>query len=113
MTNARYGHITGAQGLVLGLAGRVLQFGDETDSVPESMRLTIMRKSHRALCNMTGEDFGFDLAAWDAYLCKTAPINEDYTDPRAWSGVSKAVRRLIGDSDRLRLVSMLESEVNT
>ena len=112
MTNGCYGRITGLQTLVLGVAGRVLQFADETDSVPESTRLKVMRMSYRALCNKTGADFGYDLAAWHEHLQSTSPHNESYMHPYAWAGVSRAIVELIDDPDRIRLADLIESEDN-
>ena len=92
MTNGRYDRITRIQALVLGVAGRVLQFADETDSVPESTRLEVMRMSYLALCNKTGADFGYDLAAWHEYLQSTPPHSESYTNTYAWSASPRCGR---------------------
>lgn len=108
MSVPKYGRITPIQGSMLGLGGEVLDlpFQEPTDE----QRLAEMKASKDDLCQMTGRDFGFNLAAWHHYLMNSEKHAEQYTFPYAWKAVEPKILELIQDPNRLRLVQLLETK---
>ncbi|MBN9524342.1 hypothetical protein J0H58_38480 [bacterium] len=106
MTIARFGKIVPIQGDVLLLIGYRLTMAQATVALPDPERLTNMRQGRDRLRQRTGQDFGFDLAAWHTYL--SAHPEYGYTHPYAFAGVRLAVEEAIPDVERLRLVALLQ-----
>lgn len=102
MTIPGWGRVTPLQMHMLGLAGHVL--GNQEPS-EEERRIAIAR-GRSSLARATGQDFGYDLNRWHEYLLKSH--SAQYRHPYAWSAVRPAVERAFEDSERLRLVSILE-----
>ena len=70
--------------------------------------LRTMRAGRAALRRATGQDFGYELVAWRAFL-SSAPDDEfGYRHPYAFSGVDRAVQRAIRSRRRRQLVERLE-----
>jgi hypothetical protein len=67
-----------------------------------------MKKARHLLTQRTGEDFGFDLAAWHHFLVSDDKLSEEYTFVFAWEAVKRRIEDLLDDSDRLRLVRLLD-----
>ena len=105
MSMPRYGRITPLQGDVLSLAGEHMPWGND-EPPPDAYRLTAMKSGREALKKLTGKDFGYDLAAWNDFLLKSAKYSEEYTFDYAWKAVKHRVDELVNDPDRLRLVAL-------
>jgi len=67
-----------------------------------------MREGRASLRESTGQDFGYDPAAWHKHLAKDK--EGGYTHPYAFRGVSRAIREAIRDSERRRLAQELGQE---
>jgi hypothetical protein len=76
---------------------------------PDEDRLQQMRVGRQRLCRLTGQDFGYDLGRWHAFLTD-AEDEHGYQHPYAWSAVRPAIEKALKDSDRLRLVKFLEGD---
>jgi hypothetical protein len=66
-----------------------------------------LREGRRTLCHMTQRDFGYDLAAWHAFLAKN---DSGYRHPYGRSGVFQKIERAIADPRRQRLAENLAKE---
>ncbi len=107
MTVPHWGRVTPVQGFMLMLAGHVLHRLHESGMVePDQERLDAMRQGRKALCQLTGQDFGFDLARWHEYLL--SDNRHGYKHPYAGRVVKRAIEEALHDQDRLRLVNQLE-----
>jgi hypothetical protein len=95
---------------MLMLAGHVLRpFMPPTDAVElDADRLEAMRAGREQLRRMTGQDFGYDLARWHELLLGSPDWG--YSHPYAWRTVRPAIEAALVDSDRQRLVAVLEQE---
>jgi hypothetical protein len=102
MTIPGWGRVTPLQMGMLGLAGHDL---DNQEPSEEERRIAIAR-GRSFLVRMTGQDFGYDLNRWHEYLLESH--SAQYRHPYAWRAVRPAVERAIEDSERLRLVAILE-----
>src|SRR5262249_30315459 len=105
-----FGRVVPIQIDVLALAGyetdyreRRIRLGADDDA-----RKRNMRRGRRGLRRRTGQDFGYDLAAW--HNCLGAQPELGYTHSYAYAGVARAVRRAIGESRRHRLAEELAAE---
>jgi hypothetical protein len=109
MTLPRFGKIVPLQGEVLKLAGFVLARDPDVDVVPASdeERIRIMKEGRAALVRRTGQDFGFDLAAWVDVLEADEVHRDQFTHPYAYRSTMVWIRRAIADPDRQRLVALL------
>ena len=103
-----YGRITPLQGFVLGLGGEVIDLPFQTPT--DEQRLAEMKASRKELRAHTSKDFGFDLAAWHNYLMQHPDFAKEYTFDYAWSGVSRKVKELIDDPNRIRLARILDGQ---
>jgi hypothetical protein len=108
MTVPRFGRITPMQWHVLNLIGYTIGRGHVGLDIPEDERLANMRDGREALVGATGQDLGYDLAAWHDYL-RTRP-DTGYTHPYGYSGVRRAVEEALNEPERLRLVQRLGAE---
>jgi hypothetical protein len=72
-------------------------------------RLALIVEGRALLRGITGQDFGFDLAAWRNYLL-TADDDYEYTDmfTRGYEVVDEIVQNAIGDSLREHLIDWRE-----
>jgi hypothetical protein len=103
-----YGRLTLLQCLMLGLAGEVLhRFRQE---VSDEERMDQMVASRAELVEQTGQDFGFDLASWDAWLRADKQHRGEYMHSYGWRSTRRALESLVGDERRLRLVQELEAK---
>lgn len=66
----------------------------------DSERIAKMRAGLRELTAETGQDFGYDLAAWREYLLANS---DSYNHPYAFARVDKVVNEAIVDPDFARL----------
>jgi len=71
--------------------------------------LRVMRAGRVALRRATGQDFGYDLAAWREFLSFAADDEFGYRHPYAFSAVDRAVQRAIRSRRRRRLVEQLKN----
>src|SRR5262245_54191459 len=70
--------------------------------------LQAMRDGRAALCEQTGRDFGYDLAAWRKFLLAAPEDEFGYRHPYAFKGVDRAVKEAIRSRRRRELVAGLE-----
>lgn len=110
MTLPRFGKIVPLQGDVLRLAGYVLSLDPHKDPVPKAddERIEIMQRGRAALVKRTGHDFGYDLARWIEFLETVEELREEFTHPYAHRTTRRWLQKAIADSDRERLVSLIE-----
>lgn len=106
MSVAKYGRITPIQGEMLGLGGEIVDRPFESPS--DEDKLAEMRASRAELSETTGQDFGYDLAAWHHFLLSSSDHSKEYTFPYAWKAVRAKILELIEDPNRLRLVRALD-----
>ena len=78
--------------------------------VPESdeERIEIMRGGRAALVQRTGRDFGYDLAKWVEFLEADEEYRDEFTHPYAYRTTLRWLREAMADTDRQRLVSLIE-----
>lgn len=91
---------------MLGLGGLITD--RMVKEVTDDKRIGEMKASRDDLCKLTGQDFGYDLAAWHHFLIKSEAHSVQYTHPYAWYKVRPKILELIKDRTRLRLVRELE-----
>jgi hypothetical protein len=107
-----FGRLTPIQADMLRLAGvnvDCLRYGFDpanpgAELIPEQDRLAIMKEGHARLMEHTGQDFGFDLVAWQDWLICNPDFG--YTHPYGSAVTEKFVRDAIADPDRQRLLRM-------
>ena len=75
--------------------------------IPEEERLANMREGLASLRLETGQDFGYDLAAWHDYLV-VFDEEHKYTHPYCFNEVCHAVELAIADLDWPRLIRLQE-----
>jgi hypothetical protein len=108
MTIPRFGNIMPIHGSVLSLIGWHLSRRGAHLIAAECERIATMRGGHRDLKAETGQDFGFDLAAWRKYLLANS---DSYNHPYAFARVDQVVREAIADPEFARLAEAADSEV--
>jgi hypothetical protein len=110
VTIPNWGRIVPSQGDMLAVAGHVLRpYPVPPGTVePDEERLDAMRAGREGLRRLTGQDCGYDLAAWHRLLLSNPDWG--YTHPYARRAVHRAVEAALADPDRLRLVKVLEQE---
>jgi hypothetical protein len=120
MTIPGLGKLTPAQMFMLSLAGIKLAlrgppFVDPTrpgsKAIPDRDHIEIMNGGRAQLVALTGQDFGFDLKAWRAYLVDHQ--DSGYTHPYGIAVTRKLVAAAIADPERRRLVALLEADPST
>ena len=76
-----------------------IEFSDEE-------RISAITWGRRLLQNMTGEDFGFDLASWRNFLLTNDDNNKfGYNHPYAFKNVDEEIQRSLLDASRERLIA--------
>jgi hypothetical protein len=112
MTLRPFGNVVPIQIDVLALAGYRANYRPRDRSITlgadDDARKRNMRRGRRALRRATGQDFGYDLAAWHNYLA--AHPAHGYTHAYAYAGVARAVRSAIASPVRRRLAEELAAE---
>lgn len=112
MTLRPFGRVVPIQIDVLALAGYCANYrpGDRsiTLGADDAARKRSMKRGRSALRRTTGQDFGYDLAAWVNYL--EAHPDQGFTHAYAHAGVARAVREAIADADFQRLAAELAAE---
>jgi hypothetical protein len=107
MTIPFLGRVTPIQIVMLRFAGWEFDGRRKPQLLRSNARLLHeMGIARRALCRMTKRDFGYDLAAWHAYLKRDG----SYSHPYGRSGVYSKVERVIADPQRKRLEAQLTAE---
>src|SRR5438132_1510485 len=101
----QFGRTTPMQGNVLHIGGIVCGVPD--DLVRDEDRIAAMKTARERLRSKTGRNFGYDIAAWHEFLQESRAFREEYTFHYAWQAVREKVEQLIGDTDRLRLVTLI------
>jgi hypothetical protein len=76
------------------------------EAVPDEDRIEIMNCGRASLVEQTGEDFGFDLEAWERFLVAHPDLG--YTHPYGSRVTKKFVRAAIADPERQRLLSLIQ-----
>jgi hypothetical protein len=115
MTIPGFGRLTPIQMDMLELAGVNLNcrrygfdpFNPGAEEIPDADRMAIMERGRASLVERTGQDFGFDLVAWQDYL--TAHPELGYTHPYGSRVTREFVHAAIADPRRRRLVSQIEA----
>jgi hypothetical protein len=105
MTLPRFGKVVPIQCDVLRLIGYRLTRGHVGLDIPDEERLANMREGLAALHQKTGQDFGYDVAAWHKYLLSRSDLGYDH--PYGFAGVRRAVREAARDPERARLIRLL------
>jgi hypothetical protein len=108
MTVPGWGQVTPAQMYMVMLAGHVLHRHPVQPGTvePDEARLRAMALGRARLRRLTGQDFGYDLRRWHEHLL--ADEDTGYSHPFAWDTVRPAIERALADSDRERLMALLE-----
>jgi hypothetical protein len=77
-----------------------------TRATTDDGKLDAMRDGRQRLTRATGQDFGFDVAAWRDFLIERG---EDfgYTHPYAYRTVDRAVRKWMADGATIALLESL------
>jgi hypothetical protein len=106
MTLARFGNVVPVQMYVLLLIGYRLGRDHCRLDIPDEERLTHMRRGLEGLKQLTGEDYGYDVGAWHAFLSSRPEFGytESYGFPGVREAVAEAVREAVDDPTRERLV---------
>jgi hypothetical protein len=115
MTIPGFGRLTPIQMDMLELAGINLDcrrygfdpFNPGAEAVPDEDRIEIMKRGRASLAEQTGEDFGFDLEAWQTFL--VAHPDFGCTHPYGSRVTKKFVRAALADPEHQRLLSLIES----
>jgi hypothetical protein len=103
-----YNNLNPLQSIMLELGGEPLDRPGR-GGLPDDERARRMKDARERLRQLTGRDFGYDLAAWHHYLLSTSPHAAQYTAPPAWDAVRARILELVLDPDRTRLVAALPS----
>jgi hypothetical protein len=114
MTMRPFGNVTPTQMDMLRLAGYGVDYRARRICLSRSddERLKNMRAGRARLHRETGQDFGFDLAAWHEFLTAGEDAS-GYRHPYAFAGVASAIRRAIGNKQRIRLAKELDERPRT
>lgn len=112
MTMRSFGNVVPIHIDMLRLAGYSVHWGERDIRLANSDEdcLAEMRDGRVGLREATGQDFGYDLAAWRTYLLTAPADKHGYRHPYAFRGVDSAVERAIENDRRSRLVAQLASE---
>ena len=111
MTVRGYGRVTPLQMFMLELGGEVVRRGGTVPPTDRD-RLGLMKEAHKLLTQLTGRDFGYDLAAWHHFLLNDDKLSEQYTFDYAWTAVQPRIEGLLDDPDRLRLVQLVDQHLD-
>lgn len=113
MTIRSFGQITPLQGHMLTLAGHG---PSGEDGVRDLARVELdtqvieqIRSGAKALERTTGEDFGYSLRKWHAFLVDDPALKKQYMRSLTWRSVSKAILREIDNPDRSRLEDLAQA----
>lgn len=101
MTIPGFGNIVPSQGFLLSICGWMLTRGGSEILSDEAERIEEMRIGRYRLVEMTGEDFGFDVECWRAWLMDQPDYG--YGHPYAFDSTDHAVRAALDDPDLPRL----------
>jgi hypothetical protein len=95
---------------MLQLAGYVPAWSDRRIrlAATDEEYLRTMRAGRAALRKATGQDFGYDLAAWREFLTNAPDDEFGYLHPYAFDSVDRAVQWAIQSQQRRQLVEQLE-----
>ncbi|MFK7777174.1 MAG: hypothetical protein QM501_03480 [Gimesia sp.] len=105
MTIPGLGKLTPIQIDMVSLSGCLTrEFYPDADkrTFSETERLWLMKRARFALTKLTGEDYGYDLSQWHAYLT-TANDDHGYTHSYGCSQTEKIITRRISDPETKRL----------
>jgi hypothetical protein len=110
MTMRSFGRVMPIHIDMLQLASYAVLWGerDIRPAASDEDCLRQIRAGRIALRQATGQDFGYDLAAWREFLLSAPDDEFGYRHPYAFSGVDRAVQRAIRSPRRRRLVAQLE-----
>ncbi len=110
MTVEGFGHVVPIQIAMLKLAGYVPVYGDKSfrAAISEGARECILREGREELCEATGQDFGYDLAAWRKYLIEQE--ESDYANPDSFEAVDLSIVEAIADRCRQETAEWLKDE---
>jgi hypothetical protein len=106
LTPPRFWNIVPIQRDMLLLIGFRLPGDHMGLGISDDERMANMRRGLSSLQQQTKQRFGFDLAAWHAYLLAHPAFG--YNNLDAFAAVRQAVEEAIGDHERERLVKLLE-----
>jgi hypothetical protein len=114
MTIPGFGRLTPIQMDMLELAGFNLDcrrygfhpFNPGAEAIPDADRIEIMKRGRASLVEQTGQDFGFDLEAWQRFLVAHPDLG--YTHPYGARVTKRSVRAAMADPERQRLLSLIE-----
>jgi len=107
MTLHRFGNVVPVQMDMLSLIGYRLGRDDSSLDIPTAERLVNMRAGLTTLRRETGQDYGYDLAAWDEFLMLYSD-EYGYTHPYGFAAVRKAVEEAIRDPDWHRFARLAQ-----
>lgn len=110
MTVPQYGQVTPLQAFMLSLGGIAERVPGEV--VQDLDRVDTMKRALRFLQKRTGQDFGYDIEQWHQFLQASDEFSEEYTFELAWKAVLKAVKKVIADPERLRLVELAQKPMD-
>jgi hypothetical protein len=111
MTIPGFGRLTPSQKYMVELTGTPLpsRYGYDRSAPPptDEQRVVAMRHGRAELRQMTGEDFGYDLAAWRTFLTGG---DFGFTHPYGAEAAEETIDEALVNPDRPRLVAMAEAE---
>lgn len=110
MTIPGFGLLTPSQMYMVELTGTPLPSRLVRNPSPpptDAERLAAMRHGRAELRRLTGRDFGYDLAAWRAFLTTS---DFGYTHPYGLEATEETVDEAIADPDHARLVALADDE---
>jgi hypothetical protein len=110
MTMRSFGKVMPIHIDMLQLAGYVPAWRerDIRPATTDEEYLRTMRAGRTALRRATGQDFGYDLAAWREFLSSAPDDKFGYRHPYAFRSVDRAVQQAIRSQQRKQLVGPLE-----
>jgi hypothetical protein len=90
---------------MLALAGIDDSIDQDEIELSDEERMSKITWGRKLLQNMTGKDFGFDLASWRNFLITNDDSDEfGYNHPYAFNNVDKEIQRALLDENRERLI---------
>ncbi len=110
MTLPRFGRVVPIQCDILRLIGYRLTPVHVGLDIPDEERGANMRAGRAALMEGTGQDFGYDLAAWHKYLLSRPELG--YAHAYGFASVQRAVREAACDPERARVVALVEANAS-
>jgi hypothetical protein len=110
MTMRGFGNVVPIQIAMLRLAGYVVEYRGKRirPAASDRERRRTMREGLEELRETTGQDFGYDLAAWRDYLMRDT--DHGYTHPYAFQNVDPAILESIADRRRQETAEQLQRE---